>query len=80
MTGEDAWISWVAFVGGGCLALIGLLKIIASSVRVVAWMLLLVAGLTGMGYGIRQQPSILDTIALPTQVAQPIRDFLLPKK
>ena len=38
MTGTIEGYSWLALIGGGSLALVGLLKLILSGARLVAWM------------------------------------------
>ena len=72
--------SWFALAGGTLLVLLGLFKIIVSSARLLIWMVLLVAGLAGMGYAIRHQPTILETVGISSQWAQSIRGVVIPGK
>ena len=80
MNGSMDWLTWVALFGGGALALLGLFKIILSSARLMAWMVLLVVGLAGLGVGLRSHPGILTTLGVPSGAAQSLQELLAPKK
>ncbi|MBF0340427.1 MAG: hypothetical protein HQL95_05615 [Magnetococcales bacterium] len=77
MSGNGDWISWLVLIGGTVLTLLGIIKVMANSARILVWMLLLVVGVGGMAHGIRQHPTILESVGVPADIARTIRGFLV---
>ncbi|NGZ05640.1 MAG: hypothetical protein G8237_04725 [Magnetococcales bacterium] len=76
MMGGGDWVSWLILVGGMVLALLGVIKIVASSARLLLWMVLLLVGLAAVGHGVRQNPAVLEQVGLSAEWSRSIRGFL----
>ncbi|MBF0628192.1 MAG: hypothetical protein HQL91_08215 [Magnetococcales bacterium] len=74
------WVSWLILIGGTVLALLGVIKIMASGARLLIWMLLLLAGIAGIAHGLDRHPTVLEQIGLPGEWAQSIRALLVPRR
>lgn len=75
MGGGDG-MTWLVLIGGGLLTLLGVIKIVANSARLLIWMLVLLAGLVGLTQGLRHHPEVLDRMGLPAGWSEKIRSFV----
>lgn len=80
MSGNTEWLAWIALFGGAGMVLVGLLKIIISGAKLLAWMVVLGVGLVGMGFAVRHYPPILEASGMQTEMAKSIQSFLAPKQ
>ncbi|MBF0214418.1 MAG: hypothetical protein HQM00_12815 [Magnetococcales bacterium] len=78
MSGGGEWISWLILIGGLLLTLLGIIKILASGARLLIWMLLLLIGIGGVAHGIRQHPTVLESVGVSAEWSRSIRALLLP--
>ncbi|MBF0271238.1 MAG: hypothetical protein HQL98_04045 [Magnetococcales bacterium] len=69
-------MTWLVLIGGGVLTLLGVIKIMANSAKLLIWLMLLLVGIGTMAQVIRQNPTILDRAGLSAEWSRPIRAFL----
>ncbi|MEO5346185.1 MAG: hypothetical protein H7834_07395 [Magnetococcus sp. YQC-9] len=74
--GSGDGMSWLVLVGGGLLLLLGVIKIMANSARLLIWLLVLLAGLAGLTQGLKSHPEVIDRVGLPAAWSDKIRDFV----
>ncbi|MBF0191444.1 MAG: hypothetical protein HQL99_09965 [Magnetococcales bacterium] len=76
MSGGGDGMTWLVLIGGAVLTLLGVIKIMANSAKLLIWMMLMLVGIGAMAQVIRQNPTMLDRAGVSAEWSRPIRGFL----